>query len=75
MTRTTQSRSLFSIKGTKKELTANKPQTEDNMKLLLSVISNIDELYKALIGLNDIIQRKNMEQILRQKSEGGKNEN
>jgi hypothetical protein len=75
MTQTTQSRSSFSIKGTEKKTVKSKPQTENNTDLMLSVISNIDDLYKALSGLNDVIQRKNLEQILRQKSEGGKNEN
>jgi hypothetical protein len=75
MTRTTQSRSSFSLIGTEKKTTKSKPQTEYNMDLILSVISNMDDLYKALSGLNDVIKRKNMEQMLRQKSEGGKNEN
>jgi hypothetical protein len=75
MTQTTQSRSTFSLKGMEQKITKSKPQTEINMDLMLSVMSNMDDLYKALSGLNDVIQRKNMEQILRQKSEGGINEN
>jgi hypothetical protein len=75
MTQTTQARSSYSIKGTEKKTAKDKPQTECNMELMMSVISNIDDLYKALSGLNDLIQRKNMERILRQKSEGGNNEN
>jgi hypothetical protein len=75
MTQTKQSRTTFSLTGTEQKIAKGKPQMEINMDLMLSVMSNMDDLCKALSGLNDVIQRKSMERMMRQKSEGGKNEN
>jgi len=58
MTQTTQARSLVTLNETGKNLQKNKPETEDNAKLLLAVYQNMNELYDRLIRLNNIIGRR-----------------
>jgi len=58
MTQTTQSRSLAVLNEPGKNPAKNKPETEDNMKLLLTVYDNLNELYERLNRLGNIIGRK-----------------
>jgi DNA-binding phage protein len=73
MTQTIQPCSCAYINETEKTLKINKPQTEDNMSLLLQVFDSLNKLYNTLNRLNYVIQRKNMEQIAYQT--GLQNEN
>jgi hypothetical protein len=58
MTQTTQFRSLVVLNETGKNSQKNKPETEDNAKLLLAVYQNLNELYERLIKLNNAIVRR-----------------
>jgi len=68
MTQTTQSRSLVALNNAGKALTMNKPEKEDNAKLLLEIYDNLNELYERLNRLNTI-GRKIAERNI--KREGG----
>jgi len=72
MTQTTQPRSLASLSEEGKDLTINKPETEDRMSLLLSIFDSLNTLYETLSRLDYVLERKIVEQILYQKSKGGK---
>ena len=50
-----------------KNLTANMPEAEDNMALLLSVYDSLNKLYEKLNKLNFVIQRKKIEQNIPRK--------
>jgi len=69
MTQTVQSRSYVLLNYSRKDLN-RKPEAEDNISLLLSVFDSLNKLYENLNRLNYIVQRKNIEQILYQKSRG-----
>ena len=64
MTKTVQSRSSVSLNETGKDLIINKPETEDNMSLLLSVFDSLNNLYKALYKLDYAITRKRIQQSI-----------
>jgi len=63
MTQTIQpsSRALIETGG---ELTENKPETEDNRRLLLDVFDSLNKLSERLCRLNYLVERKRIEQIL-----------
>jgi hypothetical protein len=67
MTQTVQPRSWTYLGEMGKDLTINKPETEDNVGLLLSIFDSLNSLNEKLNRLNYVIQRKNMEYILYQK--------
>jgi hypothetical protein len=58
MTQTTQFRTLAVINEPGKNPAKNKPETEDNMKLLLTVYDNLNELYERLNRLGNIIEKR-----------------
>jgi hypothetical protein len=74
MTRTIQPCSWAYLSEAEKNLTLIKPETEDNVMLLLSVFDSLNKLCEKLNRLNYIIQRKNIEQILCQKYKEEQNE-
>ena len=74
MTQTIQPRSLATLNNAGKDLTIHKPETEDNMSLLLSVLDNLNNLYEKLNRLNYVLQRWNIELILYQKAKEKLNE-
>jgi hypothetical protein len=59
---------LAYLSETVKDLPLNKPETEDNMSLLLSVFDSLNNLCEKLNRLNCIIQRRNIEYMLYEKS-------
>jgi hypothetical protein len=61
MTQTIQHRSAVFLDNTVKNLYKDKPQTEDNISLLLSLFDSLNNLYEKLSKLDYLIQRKNME--------------
>jgi len=69
MTQTTQSRSLGALNEPEENSTTNKPEKEDNAKLLLAVYDNLNELYERLSRLNTIIEKRNAELNLYRKGE------
>jgi len=68
MTQTTQNRSLAVLNEPGKNPAKNKPETEDNMKLLLMVYDNLNELYERLNRLGNIIERKTSEHKINRRS-------
>jgi hypothetical protein len=61
MTQTVQPRSWAYLSETGKDLNINKPETEDNMSLLLSVFDSLNTLCEKLSRLAYVLQRKNIE--------------
>jgi len=55
------------VYATDKDLHIQKPETENNMGLFLSVLDSLNNLYEKLSRLNYLVQKKTMEQILYQK--------
>jgi len=64
MTQTIQPCSWAVLNKADMGLTKNKPEAEDNGKLLLSVFDSMNKLYEKLNRLNYLIQRKKLEQII-----------
>jgi hypothetical protein len=64
MTQTTQSCSLASLNDPDKDLTKNKPESENNADLLLSIFNDLNKLYEMINRLDYLIERKNINQIL-----------
>lgn len=58
VTRTVQPRSWVSLGGAGGGLTADKPEAEDTMSLLLSLYGNLNALYEILSGLSCKIEKK-----------------
>jgi len=52
---------------TGEDVTANKPETEDNRRLLLLLFDNLNKLRENLNRLNYLLERKKIELILYQK--------
>jgi hypothetical protein len=73
ITQTTQTRSLALISKSEKGLTKDKLEVDDNMVLLTSVFDSLNKLYETLSRLDNVIQRKSMEQINNCQSKGEKN--
>ena len=65
MTQTIQPNSGVTLGETEKEV------NENNKKVLLSVFDSMTKLCEAMNNLNNVIQRKNLEQILSQEKTGG----
>jgi hypothetical protein len=63
LTQTVQPRSWASLHDADKDLTINKPETEDNMGLLLQVFDSLNALCEKLSKLDYALKRKNMELI------------
>jgi len=72
MTKTTQPRFLASLSEPGKDLTIDKPETEDNMSLLLSVYDGLNKLTEKLSRLDYVLKRKNIELILKKQNTGEK---
>jgi hypothetical protein len=49
---------------TDKNLQIQKPKTEDNVNLILSILDGLNNLYEKLNRLNYLIQRRKIKQIL-----------
>jgi len=64
MTQTTQPCSWAVLNKPGKSLNINKPEAEDNGKLLLSVFDSLNNLCEKINKLNYLIQRRNLEQII-----------
>jgi hypothetical protein len=71
MTQTIQSRSCVSLREADKDLNKKKPETEDNISLLLNIFDSLNNLYDKLSRLHYLIQKRNIEQILYRKGAGG----
>jgi len=67
MTQTAQPRSLACLQNAGQDLTIHKPEAEDNVTLLLSVYDSLNNLYEKLSRLHYVIQRRNIEQNLRER--------
>jgi len=70
MTQTTQPCSWAVLNNADKGLTKNKPETEDNRKLLLSLFDSMNNLFEKLNRLNYLIQRKKLEQCIYRDNKG-----
>jgi hypothetical protein len=80
MTQTVQPRSWTCLSERGKDLTVSKPykpETEDNLSLMLSLFDSLNDLSEKINRLNYILQRREIERILSPKGKGGgeKNEN
>jgi len=69
MTQTVQSRSCGSLNEAEKNININKPETEDNVTLLLSLFDSLNNLSEKLTRLDYVIKRKKLELSLYQKRE------
>jgi len=69
MTQTAQYRSLAALNEPGKTPAKNKPETENNAKLLLAVYENLNELYERLNRLSNIIEKRTSEHNLNRKNE------
>ena len=72
ITQTTQPCSRSTLNDPGKDLTINKPETEDNMDLLLSIYDGLNNIYEMLIRLDYLLERKDIKQILYPKGKGEK---
>jgi len=72
MTKTIQSCSRAALCATHKKLTIKKPETEDNMRLLLLICDSLNELYEKLSRLNYVMERRIIERNLYHKGKGEK---
>jgi len=70
MTQTTQPCSWAVLNKPDKSPTINKPEAEDNGKLLLSVFDSLNNLSEKINRLNYLIQRRNLEQIIYRGNKG-----
>ena len=73
MTQTTQPCSWAVLNKPGKGLPKNKTESEDNMKLLLSVFDSLNNLCEKLNRLNYAIQRRKLEQIVYRDNKGETN--
>jgi len=64
MTQTIQSRSLAVLSETGKDLIPDKPGTEDNARLLLTICDSLNELYEKLNRLSYLMDRRIVEHNL-----------
>jgi hypothetical protein len=55
---------LVSLNDPDKDLTKNKPESEDKVELLLSVLDNLNKLYEMVNKLDCLIERRDINQIL-----------
>jgi len=52
-------------------LCVDKPENDENSRLLLSIFDSLNDLYEKLSRLDYLISRKSVEQILFQSKTGG----
>jgi hypothetical protein len=71
MTKTVQVRSWAYLNESGKDINIDKPQKEDDRRLLLSLFDSLNNLYETLSRLHYAMERKIMERIECRK---GKNE-
>jgi hypothetical protein len=74
MPQTIQPRSWALLNETGKDLTINKPETDDNRILLLQLFDSLNNLYEKLNRLNYEIQKKKLETKIYSESRGEMNE-
>jgi hypothetical protein len=65
MTQTVQIRTWGLINNTGKNLNKGKPESEDNISLLLATYDSLNTLYEKLRKLDYVLQRRNLEHSLR----------
>ena len=70
MTQTIQARSLALLSEAGKDLTRNKPVTEDDIKFMRSALDDLKEIYNDLSDLCDLLVRTNNELSIYLKSKG-----
>jgi len=71
MTKTAQSNICKTVMYVKdKNLHIQKPETEDNMSIYLSMLDDMNKLYKNLNRINYLIQKRNIEQNFSKKDKG-----
>ncbi|MDR2921985.1 MAG: hypothetical protein LBU85_01430 [Treponema sp.] len=68
--KTIQPRSWALLNEPGKDLTINKPETEDNRELFLQVFDSMNNLYEKLSRLVYVVQKKKLESELYHGSEG-----
>jgi hypothetical protein len=61
MTQTVQSRSCGYLNEAEKDVNINKPETEDNITLLFSLLDNLNTLCEKLNRLDYLVKRKKLE--------------
>ena len=70
MTQTAQPRSWATLSNAGKDLTKQKPETEDDRSRILSIFDGLNNLYEKLSRLEYLLKRRNIEQILYQRGKG-----
>ena len=70
MTHTIQSRPSGSSSKSDTDLSVHEGETEDNMDLLLQMLGNLDNIYEKLSRLDHLMERKEIELKLHQRSKG-----
>jgi len=70
MTQTTQPCSWAVLNKADRSLAKNKPETEDNRELLLSLFDSLNNLCEKLNRLNYVIQRRKLEQSIYSNNKG-----
>jgi len=70
MTKTIQPYSEASLSETDKDMAIDKPETEDNMSLMLSLCDSLNNLYEKLSRLEYVVKRKKLEQIINNQNKG-----
>jgi len=71
MSKTIQPCSWATLGKEEKEPEKNKPQTEDNRTILLSIIDNLNKLSETVNKLDNVLERKRIEQMLYQEGKTG----
>jgi hypothetical protein len=67
ITKTAQHRSLTTLNEAEKNLTINKPKTNDEEKIMLALCDSLNGLYDNLSMLSNAMEKKIMEHNLNQK--------
>ena len=70
MTKTIQVRSSVLINNVNKSVTTKKPETEDNIGLMLALYDSLNTLCEKLNRLDYLLNRKRMELILYENGKG-----
>jgi hypothetical protein len=70
LTQTTQPCSWASLNEAGKDLQINKPETENNMGLIRSILDSLNNLYESLSRLGYVMERKNMETNIHREYKG-----
>ncbi|WP_461246655.1 hypothetical protein [Treponema sp. R6D11] len=64
MSRTIQPRSWASLSNAGEDLNKNKPETENNRTIVLSLIDSLNNLYEKLTRLDNVMRKISTEQKL-----------